>query len=59
MRRFFYRNRNLILGLAILLIISGAIIGYVYYGTEPHETYGGFLCGLGVGVLFIYAAIKN
>jgi hypothetical protein len=59
MRRFFYRNRNVVLGLAILLIISGAIIGYVYYGTEPHETFGGVLCGLGVGVLVIYSGINS
>lgn len=59
MRRFFYRNRNVVLVLGILLLISGALIGYLFYGTEPHETYGGVLCGLGIGVLLTYFSIRD
>lgn len=59
MKLFFYKNRNIVLGLALLLIISGAYLGYIFYGTEPHETIGGFLCGIGFGILLIYFSIKN
>ena len=59
MKRVLYRNRNVVLALALLLIISGAYSGYIYYGTEPHETIGGFLCGIGFGILLIYFSIKN
>lgn len=59
MKRFLYSNRNLVLALAVLLIVAGALTGYIYYGTEPQETIGGFLCGLGFGVLLIYFSIKN
>lgn len=59
MKRFLYKNKNFVLALALLLIISGAYSGYIFYGTEPHETIGGFLCGIGVGVLLIYFSIKN
>jgi hypothetical protein len=59
MKRFLYKNRNLVLALALLLIISGAYTGYLFYGTEPHETIGGFLCGIGFGILLIYFSIKN
>lgn len=59
MKRFFYRNRNVVLVLGVLLLISGALIGYLFYGTEPNETHGGVLCGLGFGVLLIYFSIKD
>jgi hypothetical protein len=48
-----------VLALALLLIISGAYVGYIFYGTEPHESIGGFLCGIGFGILLIYFSIKN
>tara|TARA_R110002051_G_scaffold283373_1_gene345180 strand:+ start:676 stop:855 length:180 start_codon:yes stop_codon:yes gene_type:complete len=59
MKRFLYKNRNIVFGLALLLIISGAYLGYIFYGTEPQETIGGFLCGIGFGILLIYFSIKN
>ena len=59
MKKLLYKNRNVVLALAILLIISGAYTGYIFYGREPHETIGGFLCGLGFGILLIYFSIKN
>jgi peptidoglycan/LPS O-acetylase OafA/YrhL len=59
MKRFFYQNRNLVLVLGILLLISGALMGYLFYGTEPHETYGGILCGLGFGILLLYFSIRD
>jgi hypothetical protein len=59
MKRFLYKNRNVVLALALLLIVSGAYTSYLFYGTEPHETIGGFLCGIGFGILLIYFSIKN
>ena len=59
MKRFLYRNRNGVLSLAILMLLGGAYTGYIYYGTEPNETIGGFICGLGFGVLLIYFSNRD
>lgn len=58
-KNFLYNNREKVKYTSVLMIVVGISIGYVYYGTEPHETIGGFLCGLGFGLFLIYFAIKE
>lgn len=59
MKKILYRNRNVVLVLAIVLFLAGAYMAYVFWGVEPQETYAGYLIGFGVGTLVIYSAIKN
>jgi|TARA_B110000977_G_scaffold99592_1_gene130751 CHASE3 domain sensor protein len=46
-------TRKLIACIGVLLIIIGVFISYSYWNIEPQETIGGFLCGLGFGVLLL------
>tara|TARA_Y100000780_G_C13470855_1_gene334615 strand:+ start:413 stop:535 length:123 start_codon:yes stop_codon:yes gene_type:complete len=34
-------------------------MAYYFHNTEPWETIGGFLCGVGLGLLIIFVAIKE
>ncbi|WP_299121826.1 hypothetical protein [uncultured Winogradskyella sp.] len=54
-----YKHRMKVKYTSIILLLVGIAIAYFYYGTEPHETIGGFLCGLGFGLFLIYIAIKQ
>jgi hypothetical protein len=54
-----YKHRAKVKYTSIILFLVGIALAYVYYGTEPHETIGGFLCGLGFGLFLIYIAIKQ
>jgi len=54
-----YKHRIKIRSIGLLLLLSGIILAYFYYGIEPQETIGGFLCGLGLSVLLISVAIKK
>lgn len=53
------KHREKVKYISILMLITGIAIAYFYYGTEPNETVGGFLCGLGFGLFLIYFAIKQ
>ncbi|WP_296317022.1 hypothetical protein [Winogradskyella sp. UBA3174] len=54
-----YSNRVKLRYVSILLVIVGGIISYLYYGTEPHETIGGFLCGFGLASFLIFLSLKK
>ncbi|WP_439153071.1 hypothetical protein [Winogradskyella sp.] len=54
-----YKHREKVKYISILMFGVGITMAYFYYGIEPHETIGGFLCGLGLGLFLIYFAIKK
>ena len=54
-----YKHREKVKYISILMLLVGIAMAYFYYGIEPHETIGGFLCGLGLGLFLIYFAIKQ
>ncbi len=43
----------------IILLITGAILGYAYCGTEAQKTIGGFLCGTGLAIFLSSLCIKS
>lgn len=59
MKAIIYKNKTLLSSLSLLLIAIGIIISYIYYGTEPLETVGGFICGLGLGLFLIFISLKS
>ena len=46
-------SRRIIVYAGFTLLISGGFTGYLYLGTEPQDTIGGFLCGLGVSLILL------
>lgn len=58
-KEIIYKHRAKVKYTSVVLFLVGIAITFFYYGTEPHETIGGFLCGLGFGSFFIYLAIKQ
>lgn len=59
MKEIIYNHRAKVKYSSILLFVIGIVITYFYYDTEPQETIGGFLCGLGFGLFLIYLAINQ
>ncbi|WP_299116046.1 hypothetical protein [uncultured Winogradskyella sp.] len=59
MNHFLYNNKTLLIAVCILIIVSGAILAYLQYNIEPWETVGGFLCGIGLGLLLIFISLKK
>ena len=57
--RYIYTNRKLLIVVSLLIIVSGALLAYVQYNIEPWETLGGFLCGIGLGLLLIFISLKK
>lgn len=58
-KNLIYKHRIKVRSIGLLLLLSGIILAYFCYGTEPQETIGGFLCGLGVSLLLIGVAVKK
>ncbi|MDH7913485.1 hypothetical protein [Winogradskyella sp. SYSU M77433] len=58
-RKKIYKNRFLFRSISLLLILIGLVMAYYFHNTEPWETIGGFLCGVGLGLLIIFVAIKE
>lgn len=56
---FIYKHRATVKYVSILLFVVGLAITYFYYNSEPYETIGGFLCGIGFGLFLIFIAIKQ
>lgn len=54
-----YNNRANLRYISLLLLVIGAAITYFYYGTEPQETIGGFLCGLGLSFFMVFLTLKK
>ena len=46
-------SRGVVIYIGIPLLISGGFTGYLYWGVEPQESIGGFLCGLGVSLILL------
>ncbi|MBT8246077.1 MAG: hypothetical protein HKP48_06915 [Winogradskyella sp.] len=59
MNNLIYNNKTLLIAISVLIIASGAILTYLQYNIEPWETVGGFLCGLGLGLLLIFISLKK
>jgi len=59
MNHFLYNNKRLLITVSALIIASGAILAYLQYNIEPWETIGGFLCGIGLGLLLIFISLKK
>ncbi|WP_397444638.1 hypothetical protein [Polaribacter sp. R77954] len=59
MNLFFYKNRKVILAVAILLLIIGIIMAYFYWGVEPQETISGAFCGIGLSIAIFSLSLKK
>ena len=46
-------SKRLVIYTGVSLLISGGFTGYLYWGEEPQESIGGFLCGLGVSLILL------
>ena len=46
-------SKRLVIYTGVTLLISGGFTGYLYWGQEPQESIGGFLCGLGVSLILL------
>ena len=46
-------SKRLLVYTGFILFVSGGFIGYLYWGVEPQDTIGGFLCGLGVSLILL------
>ena len=46
-------SKRLVIYTGATLLISGGFTGYLYWGVEPQESIGGFLCGLGVSLILL------
>ena len=46
-------SRRIVVYAVVSLLISGGFTGYLYWGVEPQESIGGFLCGLGVSLILL------
>ncbi|MHB0754861.1 hypothetical protein [Polaribacter sp. M15] len=59
MNAFFSKNRKLILAIAILLLIIGAVMAFVFWGIEPQETIAGTFCGIGLSIAIFSLSLKK
>ena len=46
-------SKSLLVYTGFILFVSGGFTGYLYWGVEPQDTIGGFLCGLGVSLILL------
>ena len=46
-------SRRIVVYTGVSLLISGGFTGYLYWGVEPQESIGGFLCGLVVSLILL------
>jgi len=54
-----YFFKCLIFYIGITLLVTGGFMGYLYWGVEPQESIGGFLCGTGLSLLLFYIISKK
>jgi hypothetical protein len=59
MQENLYLHRKLIAVFCAMLLISGIIMAYFYWGIEPQETIAGALCGLGFGGFILFISLKK
>ena len=46
-------SKRLLVYTGFILFVSGGFTGYLYWGVEPQDSIGGFLCGLGVSLILL------
>jgi len=59
MKETIYKNKKTIVSIGVIFVIVGIFIGIYTYGTEPWETIGGVLCGIGLSTSIIASGLKN
>ena len=52
-------SRRIVVYSSVSLLISGGFTGYLYWGVEPQESFGGLLCGTGLSILLFYIISKK
>ena len=52
-------SRRIVVYTCVSLLISGGFTGYLYWGVEPQESFGGLLCGTGLSILLFYIISKK
>ena len=52
-------SRRIFVYSSVSLLISGGFTGYLYWGVEPQESFGGLLCGTGLSLLLFYIISKK
>ena len=52
-------SERLVIITGVILLISGGFTGYLYWGVEPQESFGGLLCGTGLSILLFYIISKK
>jgi hypothetical protein len=52
-------SKRLLVYTGFILFVSGGFMEYLYWGIEPQESIGGFLCGTGLSLLLFYIIKKN
>ena len=52
-------SRRIVVCAGVTLLISGGFTGYLYWGVEPQESFGGLLCGTGLSILLFYIISKK
>ena len=52
-------SRRFVIYTGVILLVSGGFTGYLYFGTEPQESIGGFLCGTGLSLLLFHIISKK
>lgn len=56
---FLFKHKIILSISSALILVIGIIITYIYYGTEPWETVGGFICGIGFGLFITFMSLKQ
>lgn len=51
--------KRLLVYTGFILLVYGGFMGYLYWGIEPQESIGGFLCGTGPSLLLFYIISKK
>lgn len=54
-----YNNRKALRIISVLMMFIGVIIAYFCNDSEPWETIGGFMCGLGFAFFIIFDSLKQ
>ena len=52
-------SRRIVVYTGVLLLVSVGFTGYLYWGVEPQESFGGLLCGTGLSILLFYIISKK
>jgi len=52
-------SKRLVIYTGVTLLISEGFTGYLYWGVESQESFGGLLCGTGLSILLFYIISKK